>query len=156
MTKSEGPIGLEDQVCFGVYSAGIAIQRAYKPLLDQLGITYPQYLVLNLLWRQDAQTVGRLADQLALESSTLTPLLKRLEGAGLVRRERNPADERQVHIALTEAGRALRTRASCLGERLLAASQMSIAELSELNRSVRKLRDRIYADIGGWTPDTPA
>jgi DNA-binding MarR family transcriptional regulator len=103
MTKgtTTPPVPLEDQLCFSIYSAEIAIQRAYKPLLDGLGLTYPQYLVLNVLWRQDAQTVGGIAHQLALESSTLTPLLKRMEAAGLLRRTRNPENERQVIIALT-------------------------------------------------------
>ncbi len=148
--KDTGPVPLEDQLCYAIYSAGIAIQRAYKPLLDALGLTYPQYLVLNILWREDAQTVGRIAESLALESSTLTPLLKRLEAAGLLRRTRNPDNERQVVVALTDAGRALRERAGCLGDSLLAASEQSPAELGELNHDVRRLRDTIYRQIGGW------
>lgn len=148
--KDTGPVPLEDQLCYAIYSAGIAIQRAYKPLLDALGLTYPQYLVLNILWREDAQTVGRIAESLALESSTLTPLLKRLEAAGLLRRTRNPDNERQVVVALTDAGRALRVRAGCLGDTLLAASEQSPAELGELNHDVRRLRDTIYRQIGGW------
>src|SRR5690606_39795874 len=105
----------------------------YKPLLDELGLTYPQYLVLNVLWRQDEQAVGSIADQLALESSTLTPLLKRLEAAGLVRRTRNPANERQVLVALTDKGHALRSGAGCLGEKRLDTSGQSVAELARLN-----------------------
>jgi len=138
-----GPVPLDDQLCYAVYSAGMAIQRTYKPLLDDLGLTYPQYLVLNVLWRQDKQTVGSIADGLALESSTLTPLLKRLDGAGLVRRARNPDDERQVIVALTAGGRALRARAGCLAEALLAASGMSAAELAEMNRQMKRLRDAL-------------
>ena len=138
-----GPVPLEDQLCYAVYSAGMAIQRTYKPLLDELGLTYPQYLVLNVLWRQDKQTVGGIADALALESSTLTPLLKRLESAGLLQRTRNPDDERQVIIALTAAGRALRARAGCLAEALLAASGMSAAELDDMNRQMKRLRDAL-------------
>ncbi len=144
------PVPLEDQLCYAIYSAGMAIQRAYKPLLDALGLTYPQYLVLNILWREDAQTVGRIAEQLALESSTLTPLLKRLEAAGLVQRTRNPANERQVVVALTDAGHAIRTRAGCLGNALLSASGWSPADLGALNGEVKQLRDAIYASIGGW------
>src|SRR5690606_39076894 len=106
--EPKGPAPLDDQLCYAIYSAGMAIQRVYKPLLDQLGLTYPQYLVLNVLWRRDEQTVGVIAQQLALESSTLTPLLKRLEAAGLVRRTRNPQNERQVVIGLTDQGRAMR------------------------------------------------
>ena len=138
-----GPLPLDDQLCYAVYSAGMAIQRTYKPLLDELGVTYPQYLVLNVLWREDKQTVGAIADALALESSTLTPLLKRLESAGLVRRTRNPDDERQVIIALTTEGRALRARGGCLADALLAGSGMSVAELGEINRQLKRLRDAL-------------
>jgi len=143
-----GPVPLDDQLCFAVYSAGMAIQRAYKPLLDGLGLTYPQYLVLNVLWREDGQTVGGIAEQLVLESSTLTPLLKRLEAAGLVRRTRNPGNERQVVVELTGRGRDLRARAGCLGEALLAASGQSPAQLAELNRDIKRLRDAVYRHIG--------
>lgn len=150
MVEENPPVPLEDQLCYAIYSTGIAIQRAYKPLLDALGLTYPQYLVLNILWREDRQAVGKIAEQLALESSTLTPLLKRLEASGLVRRNRNPANERQVVVDLTDAGRALRARAGCLGDALLAASGQSPAALSDLNREVGHLRDAIYNHIGGW------
>lgn len=138
---------LDEQLCYAIYSAGMAIQRAYKPLLDELGLTYPQYLVLNVLWREDEQTVGSIAGRLALESSTLTPLLKRLEGAQLVRRTRNPEDERQVVVALTEQGRALEARAGCLGDALVATSGQSAKELGELNVKVRRLRDAIYGNL---------
>lgn len=150
--KPNPPLPLDDQLCYAVYSAGIAIQRAYKPLLDGLGLTYPQYLVLNVLWRDDAKTVGAIAEALALESSTLTPLLKRLEAAGLVRRTRNPDNERQVIVALTDAARALERRAGCLGDSLLAASGQPPERLGALNRDVRALRDAIYERIGGWSP----
>src|ERR1041384_1365127 len=148
----KGPVPLEDHLCFAIYSAGMAIQRAYKPWLDQLGLTYPQYLVLNVLWRQDAQTVGSIAEQLALESSTLTPLLKRLEVAQLLRRTRNPDNERQVVVALTAQGRALKSKAGCVGDALLAASGQSPKELGELNAKIKRLRDAIYERIG----DAPA
>lgn len=152
--RQSNPPPLDDQLCYAVYSAGMAIQRVYKPLLDELGLTYPQYLVLNVLWREDQQTVGMIAEKLALESSTLTPLLKRLEAAGLLRRTRNPHNERQVVVALTDDGRALRSRAGCLGEALLATSMQSPHELAKLNRDIRHLRDTIYSRIGGWS--TPA
>lgn len=152
---TKGPVPLDDHLCYAIYSAGIAIQRVYKPLLDGLGLTYPQYLVLNVLWREDGQTVGGIAERLALESSTLTPLLKRLEAAGLVRRTRNPENERQVLVALTDAGRALRSRAGCVGESLLAASGQSPAQLGDLNREVRALRDAIYRHTGGWSLAPP-
>jgi MarR family transcriptional regulator, organic hydroperoxide resistance regulator len=152
--KPSNPAPLDDQLCYAIYSAGMAIQRVYKPLLDELGLTYPQYLVLNVLWRDDKLTVGAIADRLALESSTLTPLLKRLETAGLLRRTRNPENERQVVIALTDQGRALQSRAGCLNDALLSISGQPLANLGNLNREVRLLRDTIYRNIGGW--DVPA
>ena len=153
MTKkpANNPVPLNDQVCYAIYSAGMAIQRLYKPWLDQLGLTYPQYLVLNVLWREDGQTVGSIGEKLALEPSTLTPLLKRLEAAGLLLRTRNPANERQVVVALTDQGNDLRARAGCLGDALLTNSGHSSVELGKINRDVRQLRDDIYKEIGGWT-----
>ena len=151
----EGPVPLDDQLCYAIYSAGMAVQRVYKPLLDQLGLTYPQYLVLNILWREDGQTVGGIAGRLALESSTLTPLLKRLEAAGLVRRTRNPANERQVVVALTSQGRTLRARAGCLAEALLQASGESSEKLGKLNQELRQLRDAIYGNMGEWEAASP-
>ncbi|MDI7864175.1 MarR family transcriptional regulator [Rhizobiaceae bacterium n13] len=152
--RHNDPPPLHDQLCYAIYTAGIAIQRAYKPLLDKLGLTYPQYLVLNVLWREDKQTVGAIAHSLALESSTLTPLLKRLETSGLVIRTRNLSNERQVVIALTDEGRALQHKAGCLSDALLAASTQTPQELATLNRDVRHLRNAIYSRIGGW--DAPA
>lgn len=149
--KMSNPAALDDQLCYAIYSAGMAIQRVYKPLLDQLGLTYPQYLVLNVLWREDHQTVGAIANSLALESSTLTPLLKRLEASGLVQRTRNPENERQVVIALTDRGRSVRSEAGCLNAALLEVSGQPLPNLGKLNREVRQLRDTIYANIGGWT-----
>jgi DNA-binding MarR family transcriptional regulator len=152
--ENNDPPSLHDQLCYAIYTAGIAIQRAYKPLLDGLGLTYPQYLVLNVLWSKDEQTVGAIARALALESSTLTPLLKRLEASGLLRRTRDLSNERQVVIALTEEGRALQHKAGCLSDALLAASAETPQRLAALNRHVRHLRNAIYSQIGGW--DAPA
>jgi len=95
---------LDDFLCFAIYSANLAVNRVYKPLLDQLGLTYPQYLVLVVLYEEDDQTVGRLGDKLFLDSSTLTPLLKRMESVGYVTRQRDPQDERQVRVRLTQQG----------------------------------------------------
>lgn len=142
--ETGGPPPLEDQLCYAVYSSGIAIQRLYKPMLDALGLTYPQYLVLNGLWREDGQTVGGIAQMLDLESSTITPLLKRLETAGFVTRSRNPDNERQVVITLTPQGWALRQQAGCLGQRLLVASGETPAALGELNERLKALRDAVY------------
>jgi len=137
------PLPLDQQLCFSIYAAGIAINRVYKPLLDTLGITYPQYLVLHALWEQDGRTVGAIAERLALESSTITPLVKRLDAAGLVTRLRNPADERQVQVRLTGRGHAMRERCGCLGEEFLARSGMPANRLEALNREVQTLRDAL-------------
>ncbi|MCC2977421.1 MarR family transcriptional regulator [Sphingomonas sp. PL-96] len=147
---------LEEHLCYGLYSASMAVQRLYKPLLDTLGITYPQYLVLNILGHEDSQPVGRIAEQLALESSTLTPLLKRLEAAELVGRTRNPDDERQVLIALEPAGRAILAQVRCLADAMLSSSGQTIEQLQGLNRQVQALRDALYSRIGGWDLAQPA
>ncbi len=143
------PLPLDQQLCFSLYAASMAVGRAYKPLLDELGITYPQYLVLHALWEQDGRSVGAIAERLALESSTITPLVKRMEAAALVERRRNPDDERQVQVFLTEAGRALRVRCGCLAERLLERSGLSIDQLAALNRQVQALRDALVESGGG-------
>ena len=137
------PLPLDQQLCFSVYSASMAIGRAYKPMLDQLGLTYPQYLVLHALWEEDGRTVGAIADRLALESSTVTPLVKRLEAAGLVIRQRNPADERQVVVSLTPQGRDMRARSACLGQTLFAAANLSVEKLIQLNKDVQAFRDSV-------------
>ncbi|NEH49831.1 MarR family transcriptional regulator [Rhizobium leguminosarum] len=144
---NDKPVPLDDQLCYAIYSAGMAIQRLYKTLLDELGLTYPQYLALNVLWRSDNQSVGEIAEKLALESSTITPILKRLEAANLLKRTRNPANERQVFVALTSKGRALASRAACLGDALLAASAQTPAQLATLNEHVRHLRDALYSHM---------
>lgn len=146
------PLALENQLCYTIYTTGIAIQRLYKPLLDKLGLTYPQYLVLNVLWQDDGQTVKAIADRLALESSTLTPLLKRMEAAGLLHRSRNPENEREVLINLTDQGTALRGRAGCLGESLRDNGETQPGALADINAEVRKLRNALYEKIDGWRP----
>jgi len=137
------PYPLDHQLCFSLYSASMAISRAYKPMLDALGITYPQYLVLHALWEQDGRTIGEIADRLGLESSTITPLVKRLESAGFLARARNPDDERQVLVRLTKRGREIRDECGCLGEELLARSGMTVEQLGKLNRKVQALRDAV-------------
>jgi DNA-binding MarR family transcriptional regulator len=134
---------LDSQLCFTLYATSMAINRIYKPLLDQLGITYPQYLVLHVLWEEDGRTVGAIAERLALESSTVTPLVKRLEAAGLVSRTRNPADERQVLVRLTKRGADMREKCGCLAEELIARSGMNGDRLAALNRDVQALRDAL-------------
>jgi DNA-binding MarR family transcriptional regulator len=136
-------IPLENQLCFTLYATTIAINRAYKPMLDSLGITYPQYLVLSTLWEEDGRTITAIADHLALEPSTITPLVKRLEAAGFVGRLRNPADERQVQVRLTARGKAMRADTGCLADTLLARSGMTADQLTALNRTIRSLRDAL-------------
>lgn len=136
---------LEEQLCFAIYSAGHAFNRAYKPLLDRLGVTYPQYLVLLVLWGEDDQTVSGIGQQLYLESSTLTPLLKRLESRGLLERSRDPSDERQVRVRLTSAGKKLAHGAREVEKCITDATGSSLEELQRLKRSIEALRDRLLA-----------
>jgi DNA-binding MarR family transcriptional regulator len=130
---------LRDQLCFSIYSTSIAINRMYKPMLDPLGLTYPQYLVLGTLWEQDDRTIGAIADHLALESSTITPLVKRLEQSGFVTRHRNSTDERQVHVRLTEKGREVRAQTHCLKDTMMKKSAMSAEEMLRLNEDIQLL-----------------
>ncbi|MFG1462369.1 MarR family transcriptional regulator [Xanthobacter sp. DSM 24535] len=134
---------LGDFLCFAVYSTGHAFNRVYKPILDTLGITYPQYLVLVALWDRDGQTVGQIGESLFLESSTLTPLLKRLESAGHVRRERDARDERQVRIHLTEKGRALQDQAKDVPRCIFEATGKSIEDLIRLQGEIVALREAL-------------
>ena len=133
----------DDLICFAVYSAGHAFNRVYKPLLDELGLTYPQYIVMISLWAKDDQTVGELGELLFLESSTLTPLLKRLETIGYLTRSRDPADERQVRIRLSNAGRALQKKARDIPRCILEASGLSLADLRRLQRQISSLRQNL-------------
>lgn len=134
---------LSGYLCFAVYSANLAFGRAYRPLLDALGVTYPQYIALTALWEEDGQTVGALGEKLFLESNTLTPLLKKLEAAGYLRRERGRADERQVLVSLTAAGRRLREKGSAMN--LAEECGLEPADLAPLQQAVVKLRDKLIA-----------
>ena len=138
---------LSNQLCFPLYAAARAMQQAYRPLLDPLGLTYPQYLVMLVLWERDAQAVGALGERLHLDSGTLTPLLKRLEGAGLVHRRRSGTDQRVVTITLSPAGDALRHAAATVPEALLgsfpAESSLDLPALkSTLDQLFRALESR--------------
>jgi len=134
---------LDDFLCFAVYSANLAFHRVYKPLLDELGLTYPQYLVLVALYEQDDQTVGDLGDKLFLDSSTLTPLLKRIEGVGYVTRQRDPKDERQVRIRLTPRGRSVREKGIGFRGGLLKATGLTPTGLRQLREEMVKLRENL-------------
>lgn len=134
-----------DMICFALYSATHAMAQVYKPHLDGLGLTYPQYLVLTVLWSGDDRTVGEIGRALELESNTLTPLLKRLEAQGLVRRSRDSRDERQVRISLTPAGQEMETRAAGLPACILDRTGMTPADLADLRDRIAALRDRLRA-----------
>lgn len=134
---------LEQQLCFAVYSASHAFTRFYKPLLAQLGVTYPQYLALLTLWEEDGLSVTAIGDRLLLDSGTLTPVLKRLEALGLVTRARSTTDERQVLVSLTEHGRGLRKIAEGFPTQILDASECSGEELDGLRRALMALRGNL-------------
>jgi MarR family transcriptional regulator, organic hydroperoxide resistance regulator len=137
-----------DFICFAIYSTGHAFSRVYKPLLESLGVTYPQYLVLVSLWAKDDQTVGSLGEVLLLESSTLTPLLKRLEKEGFVDRNRDPADERQVRVRLTQKGAALQEKARDFPSCVDAATGLLPDALSVLRDSILSVRAALLKAAG--------
>ena len=145
---ADEPLRLDNQICFAIYSTAHAFNRVYKPLLDRLGLTYPQYLVMLVLWERDDVPVKDIGERLFLDSGTLTPLLKRLEAAHLIKRTRSSVDERQVMIALTPQGQALRERARAVPRSILAAAACSIAELSAVKDDIVALRDRLNAVLG--------
>lgn len=136
---------LDNQLCFALYSASLAMTKLYKPLLDALGLTYPQYLALLVLWECDDITVSALGERLNLDSGTLTPLLKRMEAAGWVVRQRSRDDERRVHVLLTDAGRALQQQAAHIPACVMAHSQLDIAQLMALTRQIKDLRTGLQA-----------
>ena len=131
---------LDHQLCFALYSASLAMTKFYKPLLDPLGLTYPQYLVMLVLWEGDGITVSQLGERLALDSGTLTPLLKRLETMGNVTRQRDPEDERQVRVRLTPQGRSVREKGIMSRSSLLNSTNLSPAEYEKLREQMVKLR----------------
>ncbi|MBV9817931.1 MAG: winged helix-turn-helix transcriptional regulator [Solirubrobacterales bacterium] len=139
------PLTLDAALCFAVYSASRALTGFYRPMLDELGITYPQYLVLLALWESDGPSVGALGERLALDYGTLSPLLKRLEAAGLVSRTRRREDERSVTVRLTDAGAALQTRASCIPEEVVAATGLDARSFAELRATLERLTANVNA-----------
>jgi DNA-binding MarR family transcriptional regulator len=145
---SDHPAGapkLSDFLCFAIYSANLAYGKAYKPILDELGVTYTQWIIIVALWEHDSQTVSELGDKLFLESNTLTPILKKLESLGLLVRRRAAEDERQVIVSLTPAGRALRKKG---GQRtLVAATGLERDEFAKTQRAVVKVRDNLIAHV---------
>lgn len=136
---------IDNFVCFALYSAGHAFTRLYKPLLDPLGLTYPQYLVMAVLWEKDGRTVGEIGEKLLLESSTLTPLLKRLETAGMVRRTRDQDDERVVRIQLTPKGAELKQKAVEIPQAIGCSTKLTIPEVMKLTDDIKALREKLLA-----------
>lgn len=136
-------ITLDEQLCFSIYSANHAIARMYRPLLDPMGLTYPQYLVLLALWERDGRRVRELGADLFLDSNTLTPLLKRMQAADLIERTRNPEDERSVLISLTEKGRALQDQAHEMAPCVAQAMGEDMQELAQLRDRLHQLRERL-------------
>jgi DNA-binding MarR family transcriptional regulator len=145
---AEQALRLDNQICFAVYSAAHAFNRVYKPLLDRLGLTYPQYLVMLVLWERDNIPLKDIGERLFLDSGTLTPLLKRLAATGLIKRTRSAEDERQVLIELTREGHALREKAKAVPQSILAASACSVGELVAMKNEIVALRDRLNAVLG--------
>lgn len=138
---------LDDFVCFSIYAAGLAFNRVYKPLLDRFGLTYPQYLALVALSSREGQTVGELGDKLFLESNTVTPLVKRLEAAGLVSRTRDQQDERVVRLALTDAGHRVAVEAQgCIPDQIRDVVGLNATELSDLNDRLKTLAASLRGD----------
>lgn len=142
------PLLLGNQICFAVYSTAHAFNRVYKPLLNRLGLTYPQYLVMMVLWERDGVPLKDIGEKLFLDSGTLTPLLKRMEAASLIRRTRSTEDERQVLIALTPQGHALREKARAVPQAILSNSACSVGELFEMKNELVALRDKLNAALG--------
>jgi DNA-binding MarR family transcriptional regulator len=142
-------LALDNQFCFALYSASHALTKTYKPMLDQLGLTYPQYLVMLVLWEQDGLLVKEIGARLFLDSGTLTPLLKRLEAGGILTRTRDPQDERQVRIHLTTQGHALRTSAEQIPEQMLSASGQQADTLLRLRGELAAVRNDLFNAIDG-------
>ena len=140
-------LSLDRHLCFALYSASRAMTAAYRPILTELNLTYPQYLVLLALREEGRATVGRLGERLQLDSGTLSPLLKRLEANGFIRRERSTTDERLVEITLTPAGRRLESKAQCIPEQLFSSTGMTEREAADLREAVRHLTDALNASV---------
>jgi DNA-binding MarR family transcriptional regulator len=134
---------LDQQVCFALYSTTLAMNKVYRQLLKKLGLTYPQYLVMMVLWESDQLTVSDIGARLFLDSATLTPLLKRLESAGLISRQRAASDERQVVISLSAAGRDLRQTAESVPDAVFCAAACTPGELQDIKENLERLRERL-------------
>ncbi|QNQ63616.1 MarR family transcriptional regulator [Brucella sp. 6810] len=143
--KPDTNLDLADMLCFAIYSTANALSRAYQPILAPLDLTYPQFLVMLVLWERDDCTVSEIGARLNLDSGTLTPLLKRLEAAGRITRRRDPRDERQVRITLTDEGRKLREQAESVPEQIMCATGQPVSELQDLRNRLMKIRNHLTA-----------
>lgn len=157
--SSNEAVRFGDFMCFAVYSTNLAYSRVYKPVLEQLGLTYPQYITIICLWEEDNQTVKGLSEKLFVEPSTMTPMLKRLEAMGFVRRERDSKDERSVRVALTDAGRSVREKAFAYREVTAKSAGLSPEEFRILQKAIVRLRsnliDAAAQDRRGPDEDVP-
>jgi DNA-binding MarR family transcriptional regulator len=147
LTVSEKNLKLENQLCFALYAASLAMSKAYKPHLDRLGLTYPQYLVMLVLWESDLQTVSEIGDRLFLDSGTLTPLLKRLANSGWVHRMRDKSDERRVLISLTPLGKQLKRKVLPLPQQMLEATQCSRSNAMRMAQDLKELRQSLKEQL---------
>jgi len=145
--RQADPLQLDGQLCFALYSTSLAMNKVYRKLLRGLGLTYPQYLVMLVLWECDERTVSDIGARLFLDSATLTPLLKRLEAAGLLQRRRDTGDERQVVVSLTRAGRALRRQAEAVPAGVAQAAQCTAGEIAALRQGLEGLRERLAQHV---------
>ncbi|MDX8253038.1 MarR family transcriptional regulator [Acinetobacter pittii] len=145
--ETEDLLNINNFLCFSIYAAGLSFNKVYRPLLDKLGLTYLQFLVMVSLWMKDGQSVGELGAQLGLESSTLTPLFKRLEAMGYLSRERNPTDERQVLICLTESGKQLKEQAQSIPMCIAEATGLTLEQFIQLKESLTTLKSTLDESI---------
>ena len=141
--KPEGPLLLGDQLCFSLYSTSLAMTKIYRKLLRELGLTYPQYLVMLVLWERDGVSVSEIGERLYLNSATLTPMLKRIEALGLISRRRAHEDERQVIVSLSRAGRELRQKTRDVQGGVFRASGCTLEELAAIKQQLDRLRSRL-------------
>jgi len=146
-SSADFPLKLDNQICFAVYSTAHAFNRVYKPLLDRLGLTYPQYLVMLALWEKSEQAVKAIGEQLDLDSGTLSPLLKRLEQSGLIKRTRDSRDERQVIVSLTEKGRAMRSEIDTIMSAIGQAAGCTLEEMKTIRGLLRGLRSNLTSAV---------
>lgn len=145
--KPIDPLALDNQFCFALYSTSLAMTKMYKSLLDKIGLTYPQYLVMLVLWQDNALSVNQIGEKLFLDSGTLTPLLKRMEAANLLKRERSTIDERQVTISLTPTGQELRQAAQSIPAQVMCASGLSLPEITHMRTLLNQVRSGLHAHL---------